>query len=278
MATPTTPKMATPKRKYYTLSEKANALKELDENKLSVGQMERRSKISRKSLSDWVAQSPDIIAHAGSNRKRLPGGGQKPFFPVLENYLVNYVKEQRDKKLRVSKLSIRLAALKQVKVYQETGEGDDRGYEDFKFSLNWVRRFCVRHYLTYRESTHQSQQRKRDPSFEYEVAKKFLLSLKEIASEFESNLIMNMDETPAYFDMLDTQTIDFIGTKTVDLLNSGHDKNRFSLVITITSGGLMLPIGVIFKGLKKVPNCVIPQNVFVYTNSSGTMDGDIMQV
>ena len=110
--------------------------------------------------------------------------------------------------------------------------------------MNWVRRFCVRHYLTYREST---QQGKKDPLFEYEVAKKFLLSLKNIASEFDSNLIMNMDETLAYFDMLDTQTIDFISTKTVYLLNSGHDKNRFSLVITITSGGLMLPIVVILR-------------------------------
>ena len=144
--------------------------------------------------------------------------------------------------------------------------------------MNWVRKFCVRHYLTYRESTHQSQQRRREPTFEFEVAKKFLLALKEIASDFPRNLTLNMDETPAYFDMLDTQTIDFIGTKTVDLLNSGHDKNRFSLVITIASDGVLLPIGVIFKGLKKVPKCIIPANVFVYVNSSGTMDGNIMQV
>ena len=64
MATPTT----TPKRKYHTLSEKANAIKKLYKDKLSVGQMERSSKISRKSLSDWLLKVPI----SGSNRKRLP--------------------------------------------------------------------------------------------------------------------------------------------------------------------------------------------------------------
>ena len=274
METPT----KTPKRKYFSLSEKAKALKERDDRNLSLSEMERRSKISRKSLSVWASNSPNINAHAGSNKKRLPGGGRKPFYPVLEEYLVNYVTEQRLKKLRVSKLSIRLEASKKIKEYEISGKGDERGYDEFKLSMNWVRKFCVRHYLTYRESTHQSQQRRREPTFEFEVAKKFLLTLKEIASDFPRNLTLNMDETPAYFDMLDTQTIDFIGTKTVDLLNSGHDKNRFSLVITIASDGVLLPIGVIFKGLKKVPKCIIPANVFVYVNNSGTMDGNIMQV
>ena len=87
-----------------------------------------------------------------------------------------------------------------------------------------------------------------------------------------------MDETPAYFDMVPTRTIDFVGTKTVDLLNSGHEKTRFSLVITVRADGSLLPIGVIFKGLKKVPKCIIPDGIFVYVNDIGTMDTRIMNV
>ena len=49
-----------------------------------------------------------------------------------------------------------------------------------------------------------------------------------------------MDETPAYFDMIRSKTLEFVGTKTVDLLNSGHEKSRFSLVLTISSDGDLL--------------------------------------
>ena len=39
-----------------------------------------------------------------------------------------------------------------------------------------------------------------------------------------------MDETPAYFDMIRSNTLEFVGTYTVDLLNNVHEKNSFSLV------------------------------------------------
>ena len=62
-----------------------------------------------------------------------------------------------------------------------------------------------------------------------------------------------MDEKPAYFDMVPSKTIDFIGTKTVNLLNHGHEKSRFSLVITVRADYFSLPIGIIFKGLRNIP-------------------------
>ena len=65
-----------------------------------------------------------------------------------------------------------------------------------------------------------------------------------------------MDETPAYYDLVPTRTLETIGSMTVDMLNSGHDKTRFSLIITIRANGILLLIGIIFKGLKKVSKCI----------------------
>ena len=48
--------------------------------------------------------------------------------------------------------------------------------------------------------------------------------------------------------MLNSSTLDFIGTKTVDLINTGHDITRFTLILTISEDCKLLPIGVIFKG------------------------------
>ena len=129
------------------------------------------------------------------------------------------MRNQLEKKLRVTKETIRLQALRFCSA------SENEKYKDFKCSINWIRKF-----YTYREATHQSQQKKRDQGHDFQIVKNFIISLREIAFEFKPNLILNMDETPAYFDMLDSKTIDFVGTKSVELLNSGHDKNRFSLV------------------------------------------------
>ncbi len=81
-----------------------------------------------------------------------------------------------------------------------------------------------------------------------------------------------MDETPTYFDMVSSRTLDFVGAKSIELLSTGHDKNRFTVTLTISPIGEILPALVLFKGLKKVPVCEIPENVRVIVNDNGTMD------
>ena len=232
--------------------------------------MEKVSSISRKSLGDWLKKTPEILQCSALKSSRLPGGGRRAPFPDLENHLLQYVKKRRDQKFCVNKFDIRQEALKFSK--------DKPDYQDFKCSLSYIRNFCVRHYLTYREATHQSQQKLRDPLYDLNVVRNFIIKLKKIIRFYPKDAIFNMDETTPYFEMVSTKTLDFVGSKTVDLLNSGHDKNRFLLIETVSASGSLLPLGVIFKGLKKKPNCPIPSNVFVYVNESGTMDSEIMEV
>ena len=49
------------------------------------------SQISKKSLSRWIKNSPQILQNAFSNSLRLPGGGRKPFNLELEDYLLRYI-------------------------------------------------------------------------------------------------------------------------------------------------------------------------------------------
>jgi hypothetical protein len=53
---------------------------------------------------------------------------------------------------------------------------------------------------------------------------------------------------------------------------SSADKSRFTVVLSISGDGDLLKALVIFRGLKKVPKCAIPDNVAVVVNMSGTMD------
>ena len=52
--------------------------------------------------------------------------------------------------------------------------------------------------------------------------------------------ILNMDETPIWFDMARNFTIDQIGEKTVHIRSTGNEKNRFTVVLTCAASWILL--------------------------------------
>lgn len=62
----------------------------------------------------------------------------------------------------------------------------------------------------------------------------------------------------------------------MDVVTTGAEKTRFTLAITISSSGEVLPGFRIFKGLKKIHNCVFPANIIPETSQSGTMNTELM--
>ena len=77
--------------------------------------------------------------------------------------------------------------------------------------------------------------------------------------------------------MMNTRTISFKGEKNTEVHTTGHLKSRLTVVFTICSSGKILKTLIILKGLKKVPKCSIPKNLFVVTSDSGTMNKKIMK-
>ena len=64
----------------------------------------------------------------------------------------------------------------------------------------------------------------------------------------EEYRIINCDETPIYFEMPDTTTIDIMGNKEVIIDTKGNEKKRISVLLTIVDDGSKLPAVLIFKG------------------------------
>ena len=62
-----------------------------------------------------------------------------------------------------------------------------------------------------------------------------------------------MDETPMYFDIAADHTYDVVGSKDVLATTTGHEKLRFTVVLTVTASGRKLKPMIIFKNLQKVP-------------------------
>jgi hypothetical protein len=107
----------------------------------------------------------------------------------------------------------------------------------------------------------------------------FILVRKTVNLKIVNNSIVNMDETPIYYDMPANYTLSQKGAKSVDVAHSGHEKDRITVVLTITAGGAMLNPYVLFKNIIKAPSakkCPNPNGLVLNGSKSGTMDSDLV--
>ena len=61
-------------------------------------------------------------------------------------------------------------------------------------------------------------------------------------------LVFNMDETPGYFDLPSKRTLAPVGSRGVELISTGNEKSRYTIVVTCSQDGTMLKPMIIFKG------------------------------
>jgi len=87
-----------------------------------------------------------------------------------------------------------------------------------------------------------------------------------------------MDETPVYFDMPGSQTVDKKGKKEVRIRSTGAEKRRFTVVLACTAAGVMLPPMIIFKGKRELKKLKIPRGVVVRVQPKGWNDGTLSKV
>ena len=89
--------------------------------------------------------------------------------------------------------------------------------------------------------------------------------------------IGNMDETPVFFYLPSNRTVDCVGSKTVSVRTTGHEKTHFTTVLACMADGTKLPPMVIFKR-KTMPKEKFPVGVIVHVHQKGWMDTDGMLI
>ena len=94
---------------------------------------------------------------------------------------------------------------------------------EFAASRGWLSRFLRRRKLVSRRVTTVGQE---IPGNAADVAERFMSDVKKIITDgkFSDACIGNMDETPLWFDLPSTATIDMEGVKTVKAKTTGHEK------------------------------------------------------
>lgn len=90
------------------------------------------------------------------------------------------------------------------------------------------------------------------------------------------DMVINMDETPVYYDMPSSRTISILGESTTAINTTGKMKKRITAVLAITASGKLLPTMVILKGLKKIPKIPVPSNIILRVATKSSMTEHLM--
>ena len=135
----------------------------------------------------------------------------------------------------------------------------------------------LRNNLSFRRVTSVGQ---KVPSDAPERCDRFLRKMQSIRGY---GYIWNMDETPCYFYMPESSTIDTKGVQTIKVKATGHEKLRFTAVLSsgikITANevkAVRFPPMLIFKTLVKPPSGNFPPRLMVQGTKGGIMAGDLM--
>ena len=173
-----------------------------------------------------------------SKKQNFPGAGRPLSYPVeLEDQLLKWILVLRDLNFPVPILALQEKAKNLIQP----------GNPEFKASRGWIEKFFNRHKLSLRSCTLASQKL---PSQLESVLTKFYADAAKFKriGEYPLSLVGNMDEAPAFFDIVPSKCIAAKVTKECVVCTSGSETKHLTVVLSATGDGKMLPPMIIFKG------------------------------
>ena len=114
-------------------------------------------------------------------------------------------------------------------------------------SERWLRKFMRRHSIVLRAMISVAQKLPKDLKLKIETFYKDVQMLRE-NGKYSKEMIGNMDETPLYFDMIPSRSLEKRGAMEVRVKSTGAQKQHITVVLACTGAGKMLPPMIIFKG------------------------------
>jgi len=246
--------------KSYTLQEKADIV---EYGKLhGLRAAARAFKVGFSTVQGWSKMDFSV-------QRSKKGHLQRPGRPItyddaIEEELLSYVLQERNLHNSVSVDDLCVKALELVATSHPT----------FKASRGWASRFMARHDLTLRSKTSMAQRLPCDLEDKIASFNDFVKRQRE-SDEFEDELIVNMDETPVYFDLVPNRTIDVKGRKSIRVRTTASDKRHLTVVLAVTAAGQTLPPMIIFKGKREL-KIDHPAGWIICVQTKGWMDEGLM--
>ena len=151
METDTSQSHAGKKVSSYSTEYKLEAIKFAEESK-SISRAAKKFNVDHKRICEWQSTKAKLLA-VDNKRKRLEGGGRKPFDVGLEDELLEWVHEQRSSGLCVSR---KMISHKALAIHEQKCKAAQLS-PSFIASNSWVQKFMGRNGLSARRRTTESQ-------------------------------------------------------------------------------------------------------------------------
>lgn len=232
------------KRKNYDLQFKLEVVAYAE--KYNKSKAAKDKKVSRSCIKDWMAQKAQLKAQlisspCSSSGKRLQGAGRPLKDKDFDEKLINWVRQQRQKKLRVSRTMIQKEAL--------TFSVD----KNFKASNGWLEKFLLRHNLVSRRPTTTCQ---KEPVEYAEKIVSYLLYVEQRRRTSIYKWIFAADETAIYLDYSSSLTVEEKGAQEVPVKTAGHDKLHVTVMLTARSDGFKCRPYILLKNKRPIKEIV----------------------
>ena len=249
-----------PRRQSFTAAFKLKVIQvaEAEGNRAAA----RKYDIAESNVRRWRADKENLNEAPKQQKARR---GKSAKWPEMEEELLNWVKEKRQEGCAISTTSLRLKAKTIAKA---------AGNEEFKASQGWAYRFMGRHGLSVRRRTHLSQRLPDDIEAKTRSFQRFVIK-KRKAYDYPLASIGNADQTPLTFDLPRQTTVAVKGSKTINVSSTGHEKDRFTVMLSCTADGRKLPPYVVFKR-KTMPKEKLPNGVIVRVHPKGWMNEELV--
>lgn len=240
------------KHRKYTLKFKQEVILYAKQN--SVNAAANKFGIHRKSVQEWKQQEARLIDIQNPKKRfRLEGNGRKIKHDEVEAAVLQFFKEMRDKKLRVTRGRLRHKARE---IYLNLSAGTDTEEEgQFVASEGWMTKFLDRNGLVLRRSTTVCQ---KPPADYIEKILKFFVYVRSLRERFKypDNCIIACDETAIWYDALSNSTLAAKGSKEVAVRSTGHSKSRITVMLSAKGDGTKLKPYILLPRKRAMPDLV----------------------
>jgi hypothetical protein len=94
-------------------------------------------------------------------------------------------------------------------------------------------------------------------------------------NKYALSSIGNMDETPLWLDMPGDTTVAEVGQRSIPIRTTGHDKGRFTVILTALADGKKLKPFIVFKGVRIVQELSRFPGAVVMMSRNGWMNEEL---
>jgi transposase-like protein len=166
------------------------------------------------------------------------GAGRKSSLSPLRDDLLQWIFELRQDGMAVSSRMVIIRVCQNDNTFRRKNRATQYGI---------VRQFLRKNKVVIRRFTHEAQSA---PAKKQGEALEFIIRIQPIvnAPNRDPRFVINMDQTPVYFSMTPTTTLNIRGARSVNVRSSSGPTMRVTVALTVTGAGTLLKNLLIFKG------------------------------